>query len=82
MLQRVARAADFLAEKVTAEEPIYGVNTGFGKLAKTRISDDELATLQLYGVEIVRVPLMNKDSLDMTSADHDLIARTAHADMG
>ncbi|MCC6560422.1 MAG: aromatic amino acid lyase [Xanthomonadales bacterium] len=32
-LRRVARAADFLAEKVTAEEPIYGVNTGFGSNA-------------------------------------------------
>ena len=27
---------------------LYGINTGFGKLAKTRISDDELAKLQLY----------------------------------
>ena len=31
-----------------AGESLYGINTGFGKLAKTRISDDELATLQLY----------------------------------
>jgi histidine ammonia-lyase len=29
-------------------EALYGINTGFGKLAKTRISDDELAKLQLY----------------------------------
>jgi len=38
--------------------------------------DVMLATLQLEGVEIVRVPLMNKDSLDMTPADHRLIAET------
>jgi L-asparaginase len=37
-----------------------------------------LSRLQLGGVEIERIPLMNKDSLDMTAADHDRIARTAH----
>ncbi len=36
----VQRAAD-------GDAPIYGVNTGFGKLANQRISKDELATLQL-----------------------------------
>jgi histidine ammonia-lyase len=32
-LQRVARAADFLAAQVAREEPIYGVSTGFGSNA-------------------------------------------------
>jgi len=32
-----------------------------------------LATLQLDGVEIVRVPLLNKDSLEMTDEDRQLI---------
>ncbi len=32
-LQLVARAADFLAEQVLREEPIYGVSTGFGSNA-------------------------------------------------
>ncbi len=41
------------------------------------VLDVMLASLQLRGVEIVRVPLMNKDSLTMTARDHDLIARTA-----
>jgi histidine ammonia-lyase len=45
-LQRVARAAEFLAGKVTAEEPIYGVNTGFGsnadKLLGARRARDDL----------------------------------------
>ena len=27
-------------------EPVYGINTGFGKLASVRISDEDLATLQ------------------------------------
>jgi histidine ammonia-lyase len=45
-LVRVHRAADFLASKVTAEEPIYGVNTGFGsnadKLLGARRARDDL----------------------------------------
>ena len=44
---------------------------------RTSVLDVVLASLQLHGVEIVRVLLMNKDSLDMTPEDHDLIARTA-----
>ncbi len=36
-----------------------------------------LARLELRGVEIERVSLMNKDSLDMTEDDHRLIAETA-----
>ena len=32
-LKAVARAADFLAEQVSREEPIYGVSTGFGSNA-------------------------------------------------
>ncbi|MFM1872493.1 MAG: hypothetical protein RL398_1915 [Planctomycetota bacterium] len=44
---------------------------------RASVLDVVLASLQLLGVEIVRVPLMNKDSLDMTPQDHDLIARTA-----
>ena len=41
------------------------------------VLDAILASLTLEGVAITRVPLMNKDSLEMTEADHDLIARTA-----
>jgi histidine ammonia-lyase len=37
-----------VGKRLAAGEPLYGINTGFGKLAKTRISTDELATLQLY----------------------------------
>lgn len=35
-----------------------------------------LATLSLEGVELTRVALMNKDSLEMTPGDHTLIAET------
>ena len=44
---------------------------------RASVLDLVLASLQLHGVEIVRLPLMNKDSLEMTPKDHDLIARTA-----
>lgn len=44
---------------------------------RVSVLDVMLATLELRGVEIVRIPLMNKDSLEMSPRDHELIARTA-----
>lgn len=41
------------------------------------VLDVMLARLELHGVDIVRVSLMNKDSLEMSEADHALIASTA-----
>ncbi|MGC6489600.1 MAG: asparaginase domain-containing protein [Planctomycetota bacterium] len=41
------------------------------------VLDVVLAGLRLGGTELVRVPLLNKDSLDMTERDHALIAQTA-----
>jgi len=42
------RASAQLVRKATeGNAPVYGVNTGFGKLATTRIARDDLATLQL-----------------------------------
>ena len=41
------------------------------------VLDVMLASLELRGVEIHRVQLMNKDSLDMSPEDHTLIAETA-----
>lgn len=41
------------------------------------ILDIMLAKLELRGIEIERLRLMNKDSLDMTDDDHSLIAATA-----
>lgn len=40
------------------------------------VLDVMLAQLELEGVELTRIRLMNKDSLDMTPEDHDLIAAT------
>lgn len=44
---------------------------------RVSVLDVMLASLELNGVEITRIPLMNKDSLDMSDADHAEIARTA-----
>ena len=41
------------------------------------VLDVMLASLELRGVEVQRVQLMNKDSLEMTPEDHTLIASTA-----
>jgi L-asparaginase len=41
------------------------------------VLDVMLSSLELRGVEVSRTALMNVDSLEMTDADHDLIARTA-----
>ena len=42
----VERAAALVAEAAAADAPVYGVNTGFGKLAHVSIAAPDLATLQ------------------------------------
>ena len=42
----VARGAEAIERILARGEPVYGINTGFGKLASVRIADDELAVLQ------------------------------------
>jgi len=43
----VAASAAVVQRAAAGDAPVYGVNTGFGKLASTRISAADLATLQL-----------------------------------
>ena len=43
---KVRESAAAVARILARGEPVYGINTGFGKLASVRIADDELATLQ------------------------------------
>jgi histidine ammonia-lyase len=45
-LPLVARAAEAVAAIVARGEPVYGINTGFGKLASVRIAAGDLTTLQ------------------------------------
>jgi histidine ammonia-lyase len=42
----VVRSAEAVAAIVARGEPVYGINTGFGRLATVRIADADLAQLQ------------------------------------
>src|SRR3546814_10140878 len=42
----IAASAAAVARILGRHEPVYGINTGFGKLASVRIGDDELEMLQ------------------------------------
>jgi len=42
----IARAAARIGEIAGGKDAVYGINTGFGKLASVRIAPDDLATLQ------------------------------------
>src|SRR5262245_61361471 len=44
---QVAASAAVVQRAAQGNAPVYGVNTGFGKLASARISEADLATLQL-----------------------------------
>ncbi|MCC6927067.1 histidine ammonia-lyase [Novosphingobium sp.] len=43
---RIAASAAAVERILAKGEPVYGINTGFGKLASVRIDDDQLAALQ------------------------------------
>ncbi|GGD60575.1 histidine ammonia-lyase [Pseudoxanthomonas indica] len=45
-LERVARNASSVQAIIRQGRPVYGINTGFGKLASVRIGDEDLAQLQ------------------------------------
>ena len=42
----IAESNEFIDDMVSGGDQVYGVNTGFGMLAKVRIGDDELGQLQ------------------------------------
>ena len=44
---KVARAAQTISDLLEGDAPIYGVNTGFGKLASQSIADGDLEQLQV-----------------------------------
>ncbi|MGF7146990.1 histidine ammonia-lyase [Sphingomonas zeicaulis] len=43
---RIAESAAAVGRILAKGKPVYGINTGFGKLASVRIGDEDLATLQ------------------------------------
>jgi histidine ammonia-lyase len=45
-LPAIRASAAVVQAAAAGDAPVYGVNTGFGKLASTRISSEDLATLQ------------------------------------
>jgi len=44
--ERIEASVRAVRELVSRHDAVYGINTGFGKLAQTRIADDQLAQLQ------------------------------------
>jgi len=46
-LSRVTQSRGLIEKILSAGETVYGVNTGFGKLADVHIADDKLAELQI-----------------------------------
>jgi len=53
-------------------DPLSGVLSN-----EISVLDLMLSSIDLRGIDLDRIPLMNKDSLDMTPEDHLLIAETA-----
>ncbi len=45
-LKRVKKSREMIEEMLQREKPIYGVNTGFGELAKVKIERNEIKKLQ------------------------------------
>src|SRR5512138_3354110 len=45
--RRVEAARAVVDDKAAGDEPVYGINTGFGALAETKIPRDQLQALQL-----------------------------------
>ncbi len=43
---RIVASAEAVQRILAKGDPVYGINTGFGKLASVRIADDDLARLQ------------------------------------
>jgi histidine ammonia-lyase len=44
--EQIRRSAALVQAAAAGDAPVYGINTGFGKLASTRIGKEDLATLQ------------------------------------
>jgi histidine ammonia-lyase len=46
-LEALSKSHEAVVRLVSSDQPIYGVNTGFGKLAKARIAPEDLGKLQI-----------------------------------
>lgn len=45
-MKLVQKAREFVEEVVESERPVYGINTGFGKLSDTSVSKEDVSKLQ------------------------------------
>ena len=80
-----------MAKPTTMTKPRIAIISTGGTIEKTydelsgvlanglSVLDVMLASLELRGIEVLRVQLMNKDSLEMSDDDHTLIATTAES---
>ncbi len=68
----IEKTYDVLRQVLTNDGPHHS-----GAPAGISVLDVMLGALELRGVELERIRLMNKDSLDMVEADHELIAEMA-----
>ena len=44
--EKIQASCDLVQQKAVSDEAVYGINTGFGLLANTKIAKEGLATLQ------------------------------------
>lgn len=75
-LQRVQRAADFLADKVSCGEPTYGVTTGFGSNADKLLGAHRLRD-ELPGADLGKAGPDKPEGTLLEELQHNLI--TTHA---
>ena len=67
--KRLDAGAEAVRRIVAEGKPVYGINTGFGKLAQTHIADDQLELLQKNLVLSHSVgvgPLLSDDVVRLT----------------
>jgi histidine ammonia-lyase len=69
----IAESSEYIGEVVDSGAEIYGVNTGFGQLARVHIGDEELVKLQ---ENLVRAPDHTHEG---DSAGRRILGRAARA---
>ena len=78
-LRRVAESRGLIEKILAAGETVYGVNTGFGKLADVHVADDKLAELQINLVRShaggVGQPLSEAESRAMVLLRANVLAK-------
>ena len=83
-LRRVAESRGLIQSILAAGDTVYGVNTGFGKLADVRIPGDKLAELQINLVRShaggVGNPLAEEEAREFKGEYYPVARPVAHHD--